>query len=220
MRKAMNCSRRAMIATRPCSMVIHRGKKLIRDDDDWYEEMGTIIDDLTFHFLDKNGNYISNFYDCYQDPSSGITCSWSEDRKKGTKSSKKSNGSRMKPENMKLSELTIPKKCDSKVLSFEVTAKLDSIDQVFVCKFEINVTAGAPVAWRLLTSPNLNEGLMVSTADDVLEKIRLIYLVDKNENPVAGIESGADSNERTVSRKILAVLDGIELDTSLRPKSS
>ena len=199
-------------STRPCSMVIHRGKKLIRDDDDWYEEMGTIIDDLTFHFLDKNGNYISNFYDCYQDPSSGITCSWSEDRKKGTKSSKKSNGSRMKPENMKLSELIIPKKCDSKVLSFEVTAKLDSIDQVFVCKFEINVTAGAPVAWRLLTSPNLNEGLMVSTADDVLEKIRLIYLVDKNENPVADLDELKFMPNLIITSKDMDVIDDFDMD--------
>ncbi len=197
---------------RPCSMVIYRGKNLIRDDVDWVEEMGVVIDDLTFHFLDKNGNYVSNLDDCYQDLSSGITCSWLQDKKKAAKSSKKSNSFRIQPEKEKLPSLTIPKKCDSKVLSFEVTAKLDSFDEIFACKFDINVSAGVPIAWRILTSPNLNEGLMVSTTDDVIEKIRLIYLVDKNENPIADLDDLKFMPNLTISSKDLDAIDDFDMD--------
>lgn len=170
-------------STRPCSMVIHRGNQVIREDFAWQEEAGASIDDLSFHFLDKNGNYIPNVDDCFQEISSGITCSWLEDAKRIMKSTKK-NSVRLQPEKSKLPVLVLAKKCDARIVTYEVTAKLDSYDEIFTCNFEINVTAGAPVAWRLMTSLTLNEGLVVSTTADVIEKLKLVYLVDKHENPI------------------------------------
>ena len=146
--------------------VLHEGKPIPTP---WILPTGFKIQNLTYRVLDEEGEEIAlSGLECQKSKTSGLLASWSSTTQKVR--------NRKVPLVANLPDILIPEILPLEVMEFSIELKLDKENLDF--QFDIEVVPAKPAAWKILSAPNIVEGIISGCSIDFLSKIRGVCLVD------------------------------------------
>ena len=127
--------------------ILHNGKALLNP---WILPVGSTITDLSYRILDEGGEVI-NLSDlgCQKNRQSGLTISWAQINAKNKI---------RKAVTPELPNIIIPSTYSSEPMEYSVDFRLDNDDNLEF-QFEIKMTPGKAVAWKIMNSKDSSVGI-------------------------------------------------------------
>ena len=158
--------------------ILHNGKALLNP---WILPVGSTITDLSYRILDEGGEVI-NLSDlgCQNSKYSGLTISWA------TTNAKSKIRKAVTPE---LPNIIIPSTYSSEPMEYSVDLRLDDDNLSF--QFEIKMTPGKAVAWKIMNAKDSTAGIISNCSLDLSSKIQGVCLIDSFGNMVDIDEEGS-----------------------------
>ena len=159
--------------------ILHNGKALLNP---WILPVGSTISNLSYRILDEGGEVI-NLSDlgCQNSKYSGLTISWA------TTNAKSKIRKAVTPE---LPNITLPSTYSSEPMEYSVDFRLDNDDNLEF-QFEIKMTPGKAVAWKIMNAKDISVGIISNCPLDLLSKIQGVCLIDSFGNMVDIDEEGS-----------------------------